>query len=66
MIVTLSGVTGSGKSYFKNLIADNMNFENLVIYTTRAKRENEIGGIDKIFVTDSEFMKLVNNGKFAI
>ena len=62
MIVTLSGVTGCGKSYFKNLIAKNMCFENLIIYTTRPKRENEICGKDKIFVTDYEFMKLVNNG----
>ena len=61
MIITLSGVTGTGKSYFKNLIANSINFENLTIYTTRPKRENEIGGKDKIFVTDSEFMELVNN-----
>lgn len=42
MIVTLSGVTGTGKSYFKNLIINNMNFENLIIYTTRPIRKGEI------------------------
>ncbi len=61
MIVTLSGVTGTGKSYFKNLIVNYTDFDNLVIYTTRPKRKNEIGGKDKIFVTDSEFMELVDN-----
>lgn len=47
MIVTLSGITGTGKSFFKDLIAQNLDFENLVIITTRKKRRNEINGIDK-------------------
>ena len=42
MIVTLSGVTGTGKSYFKNLIINNMNFDNLIIYTTRPIRKDEV------------------------
>lgn len=51
MIITLSGITGVGKSYYKNQIIKNLGLENMVIYTTRAKRKNEINGIDKHFVT---------------
>ena len=50
MIVTLSGLTGTGKSFFKKQIVQNMNFKNLVIVTTRQKRKDEINGIDKYFV----------------
>ena len=58
MIVTISGITGIGKSFFKNVIVQELQFENLVIITTRPKRKNEIDGIDKIFVTDEEFEQL--------
>ena len=51
MIITLSGITGVGKSYYKNQIIKNLGLENMVIYTSRAKRKNEINGIDKHFVT---------------
>ena len=47
MIVTLSGVTGTGKSFFKNVISQELNFKNLVIVTTRNKRTGEINGVDK-------------------
>ncbi len=58
MIVTLSGITGTGKSFFKNVIVQELRFKNLVIVTTRAKRKNEIKGIDKEFVTDEQFEEL--------
>ena len=65
MIVTLSGITGTGKSFFKNAISEELKFKNLAITTTRPKRENEINGIDKEFVTDEEFNKIVKNKEFA-
>lgn len=58
MIVTLSGITGVGKSYFKERIIEELNFKNMVIVTTRLKRENEVEGIDKYFVTREEFERL--------
>lgn len=58
MIVTLSGVTGTGKSFFKKQVVENKNFKNLVIVTTRKKRKGEIDGIDKYFVTENEFFKM--------
>ena len=48
MIVTLSGVTGTGKSFFKNTISEELCFKNLVIVTTREKRIGEVNGIDKV------------------
>lgn len=66
MIITLSGITGCGKSYYKNLLIQNTNLENMVIYTTRKKRQGEIKGKDKNFVTKEEFKKLVEkNEMFA-
>lgn len=58
MIVTLSGLTGTGKSFFKKQIVQNMNFKNLVIVTTRQKRKDEINGIDKYFVSKEKFFEM--------
>lgn len=61
MIVTLSGITGTGKSFFKDAISKELMFKNLVIVTTRKKRDGEIEGIDKEFVSDSQFDEMVKN-----
>lgn len=65
MIVTMSGVTGIGKSFFKNLLVNELGFKNMVINTTRQIREDEVNGIDKIFLSDSEFENLKKEGKIA-
>ena len=39
MIVTLSGITGVGKSYFKKCIINELNFNNIPVVTTRERRE---------------------------
>ncbi len=65
MIVTLSGVTGIGKSFFKNVIVKELNFKNLVIYTTREKRKGEIDGVDKNFISDKEFEILKKNNNIS-
>lgn len=65
MIVTMSGVTGIGKSFFKNLLVSKLGFKNMVINTTREIREGEVNGIDKIFLTDSEFENLKKQKKIA-
>lgn len=66
MIVTLSGVTGTGKSYFKYVISKELNFKNLVIVTTRVKREKEIPGIDKEFVSKELFEKMKNDNILTV
>lgn len=66
MIVTLSGVTGTGKSFFKDTIAKELNFKNLAIVTTREKRKNEVNGIDKEFVSEEKFEELVNSNDVVV
>lgn len=66
MIVVLSGVTGVGKSYLKSIIQDKLNLENLLLVTTRAKREGEIEGKDKYFFTIDEYNKKKQTGEIAV
>ena len=66
MIVTLSGVTGTGKSFFKNTISEELCFKNLVIVTTREKRIGEVNGIDKEFVSEEEFEKLKKEKQIVV
>lgn len=65
MIVTMSGVTGIGKSFFKNLIISELKFKNMIINTTREKRANEVDGVDKIFLSNEEFESLKQEGNIA-
>ena len=58
MIITLSGVTGVGKSYLKKEIEDKLKIKAQTIVTTRKKREGEQDGVDKKFVTEEEFEEL--------
>lgn len=66
MIVTLSGITGTGKSFFKDAISKELNFKNLAIVTTRAKRKNEVNGIDKEFVDEAKFEELKKQDKILV
>ena len=66
MIVTLSGITGTGKSFFKDAISKELNFKNLAIVTTRNKRKNEVNGIDKEFVDEIKFDQLKKEGKILV
>ena len=58
MVITLSGITGVGKSYLKKEIQKRLKIEPQVIVTTRKKRKDETDGIDKKFVTENEFENL--------
>ena len=65
MIVALCGVTGIGKSFFKNLLVSELGFKNMIINTTRKIRQGEVNGIDKIFLGEEEFEDLKEDGKIA-
>lgn len=65
MLLGLAGVTGTGKSYFKDRIEEELGFEKLKIITTRPPRENEENGVDKMFVTPEELEKLDAQGKIG-
>ena len=58
MVITLSGVTGVGKSYFKKEIQKILGIKAQTIIATREKRQGEKDGVDKKFVDDEEFEKL--------
>jgi guanylate kinase len=58
MLITISGVSGVGKSFFKNEISKELGVKKLPIVTTRAVRKNETNGIDKEFVSADEFEKM--------
>ena len=61
MLLALAGVTGVGKSYFKDRIVERLGFEKIKIITTRKIRDGEKNNEDKIFVTPSELQDLKNS-----
>lgn len=65
MLLALAGVTGVGKSYYKDELVKKLGFEKVKIITTREPRVGEKNGIDKIFVTKDELQALRDNGKIA-
>ncbi len=56
-IIILSGTSGSGKSSTIKAIMDN----EIISFTTRKQRINEIDGRDYVFITEEEFQKLLHN-----
>ena len=65
MLLALVGVTGVGKSYFKDKIVEKLGFEKIKIITTREIRNGEKNNEDKIFVTPSELNNLKESNKIA-
>ena len=66
-IITLSGISGAGKSHFIKSIIDRFdNFEKLKAVTTREKRKDEVEGIDKFFLPLEEFEKKYSNDEMCV
>lgn len=65
MLLALAGVTGVGKSYFKDLLVKKLNFEKIKIITTRQIRIGEKNNEDKIFVSPEELQKLKDSDIIA-
>lgn len=65
MILTIFGVTGVGKSYFTAKIVEKLNFKRIIILTTRKKRDGEIEGVDKYFITEEELDEKIKNGEIG-
>jgi len=65
MLLGLAGVTGAGKSYYKDKISEVLNFEKIKIITTREPRKGEKNGEDKIFMTPNELSELEKQGEIA-
>ena len=65
MLLGLAGVTGVGKSYFKDKLVEQLGFEKIKIITTREIRAGEKNNEDKIFVTNDEVQKMKKSGIIA-
>lgn len=65
MLLAIAGVTGIGKSYYKDRIVERLGFEKIKIITTRKIRVGEKNNDDKIFVTPEELQALRDNGEIA-
>lgn len=66
-IITLSGISGIGKSFLKSYILENnANFQSLISVTTRNRRQNEVEGVDKFFYSLGEFKKEYCSGKLCV
>lgn len=65
MLLAIAGVTGVGKSYYKDKIVERLGFEKVKIITTREIRKGEKNNEDKVFVTQEELQNLRDSGKIA-
>ncbi len=65
MLLALAGVTGIGKSYYKDKIVEKLGFEKIKIITTRGMRAGEKNNEDKVFVSHEELQALRDNGEIA-
>lgn len=61
MLLALVGVTGVGKSYYKEKIVENLNFEEVNTIRTRERRAGEQG----LFMSKEELEELKTKGKIA-
>lgn len=65
-IITLSGISGAGKSYFiKSMTERFESFEKLKAVTTREKRKDEVEGVDKFFLDLNSFEEKNENGEMT-
>ncbi len=66
-IITLSGVSGAGKSHFiKSLLSRFEDFDKLKAVTTRKIRTGEVDGVDKYFLNLDEFNKKYENNELCV
>ena len=63
MLLALSGVTGIGKSYFKEKLVTELNFNKVNTIRTRPIRIGERNGVDGIFITEKELDDFKNQYK---
>lgn len=64
MILILCGKSASGKDTILNDFIQDGFVHKIVSYTTRPKRTGEVNGIDYNFVTERQFIDMMNEGLF--
>lgn len=65
MLIILTGVCCSGKDTIKKELVKQKIAKSIITTTTRPKRPKEKDGQDYHFVSDMEFLEMVQNGEFA-
>ena len=65
MLLAVVGVTGVGKSYYKEKIVENFDFEKVNTIRTREKRAGEENGKAGLFMSKQELEELKEQGKIA-
>ena len=63
-MIVLCGKTASGKTLIRNMLKSK-GYEPIITYTTRPPRSGEIQDVSYHFVSDEEFLRMVNDGEFA-
>ena len=63
MLLALSGITGVGKSYFKDIISEELHFNKVNTIRTRKPRKNEINNQTGIFMTNEELDSKIESGE---
>ena len=60
-VVVVSAPSGTGKTTIvKKLVSQHSKFVSSISYTTRAKRANEIDGVDYFFINQQLFIQMAN------
>jgi len=66
MLFVVSAPSGGGKTTLcKEVITRLPNFEHGISYTTRKRRQSEVNGRDYHFVSEEQFMQMVENDEFV-
>ena len=63
-MIVLAGASASGKTEAAKVLASKYGITKVITTTTRAMRVNEINGRDYFFVSEEQFKKMIDNGKF--
>mgnify|MGYP003952202645 CR=1 FL=1 len=64
-MVVVSAPSGTGKTTIvKKLVSQHSKFVSSISYTTRAKRANEIDGVDYFFINQQLFIQMANKNMF--
>lgn len=63
-LYVLIGRSAVGKTTIQKMLAKRSGFKEIVSHTTRAKRANEIEGVDYFFISDEKFQEMLDKEEF--
>lgn len=64
-MIVLAGASASGKTEVAKILAKKYNIKKVITTTTRAKRLNEVDGVDYFFISNEEFLKRIKEDRFV-